>query len=166
MIVIRVEQPEDRSAIRAINEAAFGRPDEADLIDALRGEGAVLSSLVAEIERQPVGHLLFSRMWIETATDSIPAVALAPMAVLPEHQRRGVGSELIQHGLDLLRRDRARIVIVLGHRDYYPRFGFSSEKALPLENPFPPGALMAVEIESGALDGVRGRVRYAKAFAI
>lgn len=98
-------------------------------------------------------------MTIETATVSVPAVALAPMAVLPERQRRGIGGTLIQHGLDLLRDRGERIVSVVGHPAYYPRFGFSSDKARALDSPFPRDAFMALELTPGALEGVQGRVR-------
>jgi putative acetyltransferase len=160
------EDPVERSAVRAINEAAFDRPDEADLIDALRADGAVLLSLVAQVEQRIAGHILFSRMWIDGGNGPIQAVALAPMAVLPEHQRHGIGEQLIRHGLDLLHGRDEKIVIVLGHPDYYPRFGFSSEKARFLESPFPPEAFMAMELNPGALDGIRGRVRYSAAFGV
>lgn len=165
-MIVRRETREaaERLAVRAINEAAFGRADEADLVDKLRSEGVVLLSLVAEVEKRIAGHILFSRMWIETAAGPIPAVALAPMAVLPEHQRRGIGGRLIRHGLELLRRRGERIVIVLGHPDYYPRFGFSCEKACSLESPYPPDAFMAMELSPGALDGVQGKVKYPAAF--
>lgn len=153
-------------AIRVVNEAAFGRRDEADLVDNLRTAGAVLASFVAEIEGRIIGHVLFSRMWIESSSSSIGAVALAPMAVLPERQRRGIGGELIRHGLDLLRHGSEKIVIVVGHADYYPRFGFSTEKARSLESPFPREAFMAMELSPGALDGVSGTVRYPAAFGI
>ncbi len=113
-----------------------------------------------------VGHILFSRMWIETAGERIPAVALAPVAVSREHQRRGIGGKLIERGLDLLRSEAERIVIVLGEPEYYSRFGFSTEKARGLASPFPPEAYMAMELHAGALDGVRGKVRYANAFGI
>jgi putative acetyltransferase len=156
----------ERLAVRAVNEAAFGRPDEADLVDRLRTEVAVLLSLVAEVERGIVGHVLFSRMSIETSGGPVAAVALAPVAVLPGHQRRGIGGRLIRRGLDLLRSRNERIVIALGHPDYYPRFGFSREKAGPLESPFHPEAFMAMELSPGALDGVRGRVRYPAAFGL
>lgn len=152
--------------VRSINEAAFGRPDEADLVDGLRREGAVLLSLVAEVEQRIVGHMLFSRMSIETSNGPVSAAALAPVAVLPDLQRRGIGERLIRHGLDLLRERGEQIVIVLGHPDYYPRFGFSSEKARFLESPFPPEALMAMELISGALEGIRGKVRYPTAFGL
>jgi putative acetyltransferase len=153
-------------AIRAVNEAAFGRQDEADLVDNLRTAGEVLASFVAEIEDRIVGHILFSRMWIETSSRSIPALALAPLAVLPDHQRQGIGGELIRRGLDLLRHRGDEIVIVVGHPDYYPRFGFSTEKARSLESPFPREAFMAMELSPGALDGVCGTVRYPAAFGI
>jgi len=86
------------------------------------------------------------------------------MAVLPEYQRRGVGQLLVRRGLDRLRSLGEQIVIVLGHPGYYPRFGFSVEKARCLESPFPPEAFMALELNPRALNGVQGRVRYPKAF--
>jgi putative acetyltransferase len=168
-VIVRGENTEDaeeRSVIHSINEAAFGCQDEADLVDSLRTEDVVLVSLVAEIRERIVGHILFSRMWIETAGRSVPAAALAPMAVLPEHQRRGIGGRLIRHGLNLLRGRSELIVIVVGYPDYYPRFGFSSEKARSLESPFPQDAFMAMELSPGAIDGVRGRVRYPAAFRV
>jgi putative acetyltransferase len=170
--IVRCEQINDtqeRSVVRSINETAFDRPDEADLVDSLHGEGVVLLSLVAELEnaeRRIVGHLLFSRMSIETSNGRVPAAALAPIAVLPDLQRRGIGERLIRYGLDLLREQGERIVIVLGHPDYYGRFGFSTGKARSLESPFPPEAFMAMELISGALEGVRGKVRYPAAFGL
>jgi putative acetyltransferase len=167
-LIVRPESPDatERSIIHSINEAAFARPDEANLVDQLHTERAVLLSLVAELNERIVGHILFSRMWIDTVGGAISAAALAPMAVLPEHQSHGIGGQLILHGLDLLRIQDERIVIVLGHPDYYPRFGFSSEITSSLESPFPPGALMAIELTPGALDGVRGKVRYPAAFGL
>ena len=160
------EDPRERSAVYAISEAAFCRADEADLIVRLRNEGVVLLSLVAEVDQQLVGHIVFSRMSIETRNGSVPAVALAPVAVLPSHQRRGIGESLIRRGLDVLRSRDEQIVIVLGHPDYYPRFGFSSEAASLIESPFPPEAFMAIELRPGALRGIRGSVRYPAAFGL
>ncbi len=163
---IREEQPADVPWIRQVNEAAFGRAGEADLIDRLRDGGDIVLSLVAELEGQVIGHILFSRMSIETAAESVAAISLAPMAVLPEHQRQRVGSELVRCGLARLRDSAGRIVIVLGHKEYYPRFGFSAEKTADLHSPFPPEAFMALELVEGALAGVRGSVRYSSAFQL
>lgn len=168
-VLIRAENPGDaqeRSAIYSINQAAFGGAEEAELVDRLREEGFVLASLVAEIPERIVGHILFSRMSIETAAGSVPAAALAPMAVLPEYQRRGFGGQLIRHGLNVLSERGERIVIVVGHPDYYPRFGFSTANTRSLESPFPQEAFMALELSPGALDGIRGKVKYPAAFGI
>ncbi len=167
-MVIRLEDASDteRAAIHGVNQAAFGRPEEADLVDALRHEGAVLLSVVAEVEGKVAGHILFTRMWIDTANGPVASVALAPMAVAPEHQHRGIGGQLVRHGLKRLRELGERSVIVVGHPSYYPRFGFSTELASGLENPFPRDTFLALELRPGALEGIRGKVRYAAAFGI
>jgi putative acetyltransferase len=165
-VIIRAEAVPDHSMIRQVNEAAFGCADEADLVEALRTEGVVMLSVVAELDRRIVGHILFSRMSIETPTEMVAAVALAPMAVLPRYQRQGIGGRLIRYGLDALRGLGERIVIVVGHPSYYPRFGFSAERARSLEGPFPPDAFMALELSPGALDRIRGRVRYPRSFGL
>jgi putative acetyltransferase len=165
-VLVRDEQPRDREQVRKVNEAAFGRSDEADLVDRLRVEEAVLLSLVAEIDGEIIGHILFSRMILETAQMPIAAVSLAPMAVLPDYQGRTVGSQLVRRGLAQLYERGERIVIVLGHKQYYPRFGFSSEKARYLVSPFPPEAFMALELSDGALAGIHGTVRYPSAFGL
>lgn len=163
---IRREQLRDRQEVQEVNEAAFGRCDESDLVDRLREEGVILLSLVAELDSQIVGHIVLSRMTIETGQELLPAVSLAPMAVHPSRQRRGVGSQLVRRGLAELRAQGERIVVVLGHKDYYPRFGFSSEKARSLSSPFPADAFMALELSEGALADVRGAVRYPAAFRL
>ena len=164
--VIRCEDAKDQFAVRTVNESAFGRSDEAGLVDRLRKEGAVILSLVAEVKKQVVGHILFSRMWIDTPSASLAAVALAPLAVLPRHQRKGIGGALIRGGLESLRDRGEQIVLVLGHPDYYRRFGFSTERARSLATPFPPDALLAVELSRNALGGIRGKVRYPVAFGL
>jgi putative acetyltransferase len=163
---IRPEQLRDRHEVRKVNETAFGRCDESDLVERLREEGVILLSLVAELDSQIVGHIVFSRMTIETAQGALPAVSLAPMAVRPNRQGRGVGSQLVRHGLAKLRAQGERIVIVLGHKDYYPRFGFSPEKARCLSSSFPADAFMALELSEGALSDVQGAVRYPTAFGL
>jgi len=166
LLLIRDEQPRDRKQVRIVNETAFGRRDEADLIDRLQEEGVVLLSLVAERNRQIIGHILFSRMTVEAAQGSVAAVSLAPMAVLPNHQGCQVGSQLVRRGLVELRDRGERIVIVLGHKEYYPRFGFSPENARHLASPFPPDSFMALELYEGALAGIRGAARYPSAFGL
>jgi putative acetyltransferase len=160
------ESPVDCAEIRLVNEEAFGRRDEADLVDRLRAEGVVLASFVAEVDGLIVGHILFSRMSIETTNKSVAAVALAPLAVIPKFQRQGIGGKLIRHGLDWLRERDEHIVLVLGHPEYYPRFGFSTCKASLIESPFNRQAFMALEFKLNSLEGVRGKVRYAAAFGL
>lgn len=166
LITVRAERPADGLAVSRVNQAAFGGNDERCLVEALHAGGFVLLSLVAELDGLIVGHALFSRMSIETGQRAAAAVALAPMAVLPDYQRRGIGSHLLRRGLDLLRARGEDIVIVVGHADYYPRFGFSTDKARTIESPFPRDVFMALELRPGALDDVGGRVRYPPPFGI
>jgi putative acetyltransferase len=166
---IRIENTEnfyECASVRTVNEAAFGGSEEADLVDELRARGDALISLVAEIDGSIVGHIMFSRMWIRANSRDVPAVALAPMAVLPSHQRKGIGQLLVRHGLNGLRGIGETIVIVVGHAEYYPRFGFSSEAASSLQGPFPREVFMAMELRAGALAGVEGSVVYPAPFGI
>lgn len=164
--VVRAETPEDLGAVREVNRRAFGQEDEARLVDALRDGGYARLSLVAEEDGRVVGHVLFSDLPIDTRDGTLPALALAPVAVLPDRQRRGVGSRLIREGLRACAGAGHRVVVVLGHADYYPRFGFSARLAERLESPFPGPSFMALELVPGALDGVTGRVRYAPPFGL
>jgi putative acetyltransferase len=161
-----IENVVELRAIREVNETAFGGSEEADLVEKLRSDGSVLHSLVAELGSTIVGHILFSRMWIKTTSELVPAVALAPVAVRPEHQRMGIGQKLVGHGLHMLRAEGERIVIVVGHPSYYPRFGFSTERARLLEAPFHREAFMALALVTGALEHVKGPVVYPSAFGI
>jgi putative acetyltransferase len=165
-VIVREETPRDGPAVVRVVTAAFDRPDEANVVLDLQREGAVLLSLVAEVDRTVVGHVLFSRMWIDVGTTLVDAVALAPLSVVPEQQGIGVGTALVERGLEGLRALRERIVIVVGHPSYYPRFGFSTAAADALEAPFPREVFMALALVPGALSGVRGRVVYPAAFGV
>ena len=130
------------------------------------GTGGYLRlSLVAERAGQVVGHILFSDLSIITDAGTVPALALAPMAVLPGFQKQGIGSALVRRGLDECRRQGHQIVAVLGHPHFYRRFGFSSKLASALASPFGGGdSWMALELVPGALAGVAGRVEYPPPF--
>ena len=162
---MRAETPADFAAIRAVNVAAFGQADEADLVERLRCDGEAVTSLIAERGGRTVGHILFSRLPIVAANREIAAAALAPVAVQPSFQRQGVGTALIHAGLCRCRELGIEAVVVLGHPTYYPRFGFSATLAQRLEAPFSGAAFMALELVPQALDG-GGAVRYPAAFGV
>lgn len=168
MPLIREKTAGDHEAIRAVNRLAFGGEEEAALVDRLRADGLAVASLVAVEGGEVVGHILFSGLSLETNRGAIPAVSLAPMAVRPEWQRKGIGSALVRAGLAWCRARGKAVVIVLGHPGYYPRFGFSAELASRIECPFPGAgdAWMALELTPGALSGVTATVRYPAAFGL
>jgi putative acetyltransferase len=160
-LLIRPETAADYDAIRHVNRLAFGQDAEARLVDALRDGSYVRASLVAEKDGQVVGHILFSDLPIVTEAGTVPALALAPMAVLPEFQNQGIGSALVRRGLEVCKEQGHRIVVVVGHPHFYQRFGVSSKMAARLDSPFSGrGSFMAVELMPGALKGVTGLVQY------
>jgi putative acetyltransferase len=165
LVHIREERKEDFEGVRRVNESAFSQPVEADLVDALRSGGAATVSVVAEVKGQMVGHILFSPVTVQGA-DDLKAVGLGPMAVIPEHQRRGIGSILIKQGLEDCRRAGIQAVVVLGHPEYYPRFGFrrASSWGLRCEFDAPDEAFMALELIPNVLSGRSGVVNYHAAF--
>ena len=164
MVTIRAETAEDIPAVRLVNELAFGQPDEAGLVDALRASAQPHISLVATRQGQVVGHIFFSPVTIEAA-DSALILGLAPMAVSPEHQRQGIGSQLVREGLKECQRIGCGVVVVVGHPEYYPRFGFvpASQKGLRCEYPVPDEVFMVAELKPNALSG-RGLVKYRPEF--
>ena len=166
---IRAEEPADRAAIFVVVRDAFGRDDEARLVDALRATDAFIPglSLVALDAAEIVGHVLFTRVVIRDGESAHPALALAPVAVAPSHQGKGIGSALIRRGLEEAGARGHGVVIVLGHPEYYPRFGFVPAQALGIRAPFPVNdrSFLALALRPGALDGLRGRVEYAAPFS-
>jgi len=162
---IRAERPGDVARIRSINLAAFTGAAEANLVDALRSDAKPLISLVAEIDREIVAHILFSPVVISSHPEVL-AMGLAPMAVIPARQRQGIGSALVEQGVEECRRIGAAAIVVLGHPEFYPRFGFSpaSRFGLRCEYAVPNEAFMTMELARGVLTGKDGVVTYHPAF--
>ncbi len=164
-VTVRPEQPGEAHAIGALHDRAFGTPQESRLVEALRAGDAFLAdlALVAVLDGLLVGHVLFSRIAVLGARPG-PAVALAPLAVDPAHQRRGIGGRLLRAGLDGCRARGETLLVVLGHPAYYARFGFRPGAEQGVLAPFavPPDAWMALALAPGA---PRGTVAYPPAFA-
>ena len=165
-MIIRRERIEDIASIHDVNERAFGRAGEANLVDALREQATPFISIVAEGDGRIVGHISFSPVTIEHADGStVAAIGLAPMAVAPERQNEGIGSQLVRFGLDECRRTGFGAVVVLGHPEYYPRFGFRPASVVGLRSEYdvPDPVFMVLELTPG-LD-LSGVARYHAAFA-
>lgn len=165
-VVIRERTAADNAAIRRLNDDAFGGKYESRLIEDLRAAGLDAVELVAVEDGEVVGHVLLNVLAVTLDRRTVPALALAPMAVRPDRQRRGIGSALVRAGLDLARERAWQAIIVVGHPDYYPRFGFSAALAGPLKAPFSGDTFMTLELAPGALRGEDGLVAYPPAFAI
>lgn len=152
--------------MRTAHQQAFGQPLEAQIVDDLRASARPLISLVAEVEGRVVGHILFSPVTIEPSPEGLRGLGLAPLAVLPEFQRLGVGSHLVRAGLEACRSLAVDFVVVLGHPDYYPRFGFVPARSCGLgcEYPVPDEVFLVLELRPGSLAGVSGLVRYRPEF--
>ena len=162
---IRPDTTTDHAAVRAVNEAAFGTSLEANLVEALRSKNLTLVSLVADVDGKVVGHILFSPVSLADRPH-LNVMGLGPMAVAPDHQRCGIGSALVREGLKRCKDVGCRAVVVVGHPEYYPRFGFApaARHALRSEYDVPADVFMVVELEAGALIGATGLVRYDDAF--
>ena len=165
MIEIRQERPEDIAAIRHVLEQAFRGSNEANLVEMLREANKATISLVAICEGQLVGHILFSPVTIAPAKAGFNGIGLAPVAVLPEFQKRGIGSSLIREGLEECRRGGYDIVVVLGNPRFYSRFGFLRASDYGLGNEYSADEhFMAMELRIGALAEVSGMVKYQPEF--
>jgi len=164
---IRDERPGDEAAIFAVNEAAFKQPAEARLVDVLRAAGAHVVSLVAEIDDEIVGHILFSEVSLDPPRAVADMVGLAPVAVRPGLQGGGIGGLLIGEGLRRCGKLGYGAAVLLGHPSYYPRFGFlpAHRFGLRCEFPSPPDAFMAIELVPGGLEGEPAMVHYHPAFS-
>lgn len=161
-VMIRCEEPADRAAVFAVNEQAFETELEARLVDALRAAPEPLLSLVAELEGVVVGHILFTRVTVDDNPGELAVMGLGPMAVAPALQRRGIGGALVRRGLDECRAAGAAAVVLVGHADYYPRFGFepAARHGLRYKSAELDPWFMARALRPGALDGLSGEVHY------
>lgn len=163
--MIRAATPSDYAAIRQVVRHAFKQDDEANLVEQVRADGDALVELVFATDIAIQGHILYSPLAIVRGGETLHAAALAPVSVLPAFQNKGLGGELIQAGNARCKELGCVGVVVLGHAEYYPGFGFSSALAESLQAPFSGPHFMALEFEAGAFAG-GGKVQYAKAFGI
>lgn len=158
---IRPETADDIEAVRAVVLAAFDTPAEADLVDALRADPAWLVSMVAVDDGGRVaGHALLTRCHI----GDVPAVALAPVSVAPAHQRTGAGTDVTRAALDEAAARGEHVAVVLGHPEYYPRFGFERADGVRLSIDVPAEALMTLSLDGRPVP--TGLVSYAAPFGI
>jgi len=163
---IRFENSGDLTGVRHINIEAFDTDAEANLIEALRKSDIPIISLVADLNGEPVGHILFSPVALDGNRSNISIAGLGPMAVLPDRQNRGIGSRLVEEGLRQCKGSGYEVVVVLGHPNYYPRFGFlpSVNYGIKTEYDVPAEVFMIKELQDGALVGCSGIVKYHQAF--
>ncbi len=168
-LFIRPELSNDYQSITELNVKAFGQPGEAKLVEDLRRNPQFIKglSLVAVLDGKLLGHILFFPIIIRNTDKVYRSLALAPMAVLPDYQGRGIGSALVIAGIDEARAGKFGSVIVMGHRDYYPRFGFKKASQYGIFPPFvvPDDVFFALELQPGALERVKGIVEYPLEFA-
>jgi putative acetyltransferase len=163
LIEIRDELPADVPGIREVNNRAFGQELEANVVDALRSNGAASLSLVALVEGGVVGHIMYSPISVGDVTGA----ALGPMAVLPEYQRQGIGSKLIEAGNQKLKDRDCPFVIVIGHANYYPRFGFRPARAygIQCEWDVPDEVFMVLIFDHSKVAGLSGLAQYRPEFS-
>lgn len=166
MIVIRQEQPEDITVIHHVVHQAFGQLAEANLVDALRRNGKAKISLVAEDSGRVIGHILFSEVVIEAGEKRLNGIGLAPLVVSPERQNEGIGSRLSEEGMKRCLEAGYPFAVVLGHPEFYPRFGFvpASRFGIKSEYDVSDEVFMAMELQEGSLAGFAGIVKYQPEF--
>ena len=164
LVEIREERPADVAAVREVNRRAFEQERESNIVDALRANGGALLSLVATIDDQVVGHVMYSRV---SVGDMVNGAALGPMAVLPEHQRQGIGTRLIDTANQKIKDAGYPFIIVVGHAEYYPRFGFrpAGKYGIKCEWDVPEEVFMVLMLDAAKMQGVAGLAKYRDEFS-
>ena len=164
LIEIREERADDVAAVRNMNRRAFGQDQESNIVDALRANEAALLSLVATLDDRVVGHIMYSPLSIG---GSVTGAALGPMAVFPEHQRQGIGTKLVKVGNQKLKDAGYPFIIVVGHADYYPRFGFkrANEHGITCEWDLPDDVFMLLVLDQAKMESVSGLATYRHEFS-
>jgi len=163
MIEVSEERLEDIAAIREVNRRAFEQDLEGHIVDALRANGAALLSLVGKVGGRVAGHIMYSPITV----NGVEGAALGPMSVLPEHQRQGIGSALVHAGSRRLKESGCPFVIVLGHAEFYPKFGFvpATTRGITCEWDVPDDVFMVLVLDESKMDRARGRAQYRHEFS-
>lgn len=165
---IRTENPQDYPSVYNLNTSAFKRKEEARLVDRLRLNNNFIPelSIVATIDKQIIGYILFTEILIVNGTNKTTSLALAPMSVMPEFQRKGIGAQLIYHGFEEAKKLGFKSVLVLGNSSFYSRFGFTLTSKWAIIPPlnFPEEAFMGIELEKDSLSKAKGHVKYPTEF--
>ncbi|WP_431244628.1 GNAT family N-acetyltransferase [Flavobacterium sp. P21] len=172
-IKIRQERKDDFESVFQLIEKAFEKEEYSDhkeqfLVERLRKSEAFIPelSIVAETENKIIGHILFTKLQIKNESQTFHSLALAPVSVLPEFHGKGIGSKLIFHGHEIAKKLGYKSVILLGHQDYYPRFGYELCKKYNIKMPFevPAENCMVISLTEDGLSNVSGEVVYPSAF--
>ncbi len=163
IVTIREESKNDFSAIKQTNDKAFGQSKEGKVIDKIRKSDSQMLSLVAEINNTIVGHIFYSTAEIMHNDESIVGMGLAPIAVLPEYQKQGIGKRLINESLNIIKAQSVPFIIVLGHEDYYPKFGFEIASKYGIKcqwDDVPDEAFMIMILDKEKMSDIRGVAKY------
>lgn len=169
-MIIRTETSADYEGVHQVNVKAFGdREDEARLVENIRNSAGFIPelSIVAEQDNEIVGHILLSMAVVEDGENTYDVIALAPIAVMPKVQKQGIGKALILEGLERCRTLGYHLVFLIGHPEYYPKFGFKPAGQYGFELKqfeVPEDVFMVCELKAGELQKIKGELKYPPTF--